>query len=113
MLESNVNAQTLEPLIQENDIVFVDFWAKWCAPCLKFGKIYEQIASKYPSIVFAKINVEEESDLVEIFQIRSIPHLIVFKQGIAIFSEPGSMPESALTDLVNQAQAVEVDKGKA
>lgn len=97
-----------EPLIKDNVIVFVDFWATWCAPCKQFAHVYEQVAALYPSIVFGKVNIEDESELADMFQIQSIPHLMVFKEGIAIYSEAGSMPESTLNELVQQVLAVDV-----
>ena len=108
-----VNSSEFEALIRDNTIVFVDFWASWCAPCKQFAAIYEQVAAKYPEIVFAKINIEEEQELSETFHIRSIPHLMVFKQGIVIYSEAGSMPESTLTELVQQALSADVSDIRA
>ncbi len=104
----SVTSNQLEQLIQTNEIVFVDFWAEWCAPCKQFGVVYEKIAQEFEKIVFAKINVSEEQELADIFQIRSIPHLMVFKQEIVIYSEAGSMPESTLKELVQQAQIADV-----
>lgn len=105
-----IKADTFESLLQENPIVFIDFWASWCAPCKQFAHIYEHVASKYPNICFASVNIEEETELSDLFQIRSIPHLMVFKQGIAIYSESGSMPESTLLELVEQALTADVSR---
>lgn len=107
-----VKESDFEKIIQDNEIVFVDFWAEWCAPCKTFSKVYEQIAEKNASIFFATVNIEEEPKLAEAFSVLSIPHLIVFKKGIAIYSESGSMPESVLKELVDQALAVDVDRIK-
>ena len=109
--KNNVNAVTaseLEALIQQGHILFVDFWAKWCAPCRQFAPIYERVASHYEKIMFVSIDIEQESQLAEEFQIRSIPHLMVFKSGIAIYSDSGSMPESVLRELVEQAILADV-----
>jgi thioredoxin 1 len=99
----SVTTSQFEEIVETNQLVFVDFWAEWCAPCRSFAHVYDKIAKKYPNITFAKINIEQEADLAEMFQIRSIPHLMVFKEGIAIYSESGNMPESTLTELVQQA----------
>lgn len=108
MLKTAVTAKQLDELIVENEIVFVDFWAEWCAPCKQFAAVFERVAKENSGIVFAKVNLEHQSDLAEKYQIRSIPHLLIFKQGIIVYSESGSMPESALKELVEQALVVDV-----
>lgn len=105
-----VNAQQLEAAIAKGGIVLVDFWANWCEPCKQFGKIYDQLAASNPSIIFAKVDVEQEKELAETFQIRSIPHLLIFKDEIIIYSESGSMPESILKELIEQAIALDVSQ---
>ena len=97
-------------LIQLYPILFIDFWAPWCHPCLQFEEIYAKTAELYPSIVFSKINIEQSPDLAELFEIRSIPHLMVFKQGIAIYSDSGSIPFSTLKELAEQALTADVSK---
>ena len=112
-LTKSVTSEQFEALINGSDIVFIDFWAAWCAPCKQFAHTYEKVAAQFEKIVFAKINIEEEPELAETFQIRSIPHLMVFKQGIAIYSEAGSMPESTLKELVQQALDADVSDIRA
>lgn len=99
-----------EALINENGLVFVDFWAPWCAPCRQFGDTYEKVANNYRDIVFAKINIEDEPELAEAFHIRSVPHLMVLKLGIVIYSESGSIPESTLVELIQQARDADVSE---
>lgn len=103
-----LSSDEFEVFIQKNEIVFIDFWATWCAPCKQFATIYERVAALNTGVAFASINIENESDLAEAFNIRSIPHLMVFKQGIAIYSEAGSIPESTLKELVEQALEADV-----
>ncbi len=113
MPSQNVTSAEFQSLIDENKIVFIDFWADWCAPCKQFSMIYEQVADRFPEIKFAKVNIEAEQELADFFEIRSIPHLMVFKQGIVIYSDAGSMPASTLNELVEQALAADVTAIKA
>lgn len=99
----DIDAIQLEQLVAHNSLVFVDFWANWCPPCKQFLRTYEKIADQYSSIVFTKVNVEEQGALSETLEIRSIPHLIIFKNKIIVYSESGSMPESAFKELVEQS----------
>lgn len=105
-----VKHSEFEALINHNALVFVDFWATWCGPCRQFSSVYAQVAALHPEVTFSKVNIQEETELAELFNIQSIPHLMVFKQGIAIYSESGSMPKSVLIDLVKQATAVDVSE---
>ena len=86
----------------------MDFGAPWCGPCQSFTKIFEQLASEFLDVCFAQVNVEQFPHLAETFHIHSIPHLIVFKQGIAIYSESGNMPASILKELLVQARNADV-----
>jgi thioredoxin 1 len=105
-----IKSKQFDDLVNNNKIVFIDFWAAWCAPCGQFASVYERVAEQNPALKFAKVNIEEEKELAESLQIRSIPHLMVFKEGILVYSEAGFIPESVLKDLVQQAINVDVSK---
>ena len=105
---SALTSVELDTLLKNPGIIFVDFWADWCAPCVQFALTYQRVAEQYPDVVFASVNIEHEAALAEEFEIRSIPHLMVFKHGIAIYSESGSVPESILHELVKQALNADV-----
>lgn len=108
-----LNRESFAKGLDKYPILFVDFWANWCAPCHMFATIFEAVASEHNDIAFAKVDVEKETQLAEELQISSVPHLIVFKEGIAIYSEATTLTESALRDLVGQAKAVDISELKA
>lgn len=107
LLDMTMN--TFEQTINENEIVFIDFWADWCGPCKQFAPIYEKLAEKYPKIVFGKVNTEVEQDLAGMFGISSIPTIAVLRQGILLFKEAGVLPESALEQIIEQVKGLDMD----
>lgn len=96
-----------EETVQNNDFVVVDFWAPWCGPCRSFAPIYDKVSNDVDGIVFAKVNTEEQQEIAGHFQIRSIPTLMIFREQIIIFSQPGALPEGQFRDLL--AKAGELD----
>lgn len=113
MATVELNEQTLEKTVVENDIVIIDFWAPWCGPCKSFGPIYEEVSEKHPDIVFAKVNTEEEQAIGAHFQIRSIPTLMIFREQVVLFSEAGMLPAKALEELIEQVKALDMLQVKA
>ena len=109
MATIELTESNFEKTSTSNDIVIVDFWAPWCAPCRNFAPVYESTSEKYPEIVFAKVNTEEERGLAGNFQIRSIPTLMIFREQIVIFSQPGSLPAAALEDIIEKVKALDMD----
>ncbi len=103
--------------IENNDIVFLDFWASWCGPCQNFAPVFEaafEAASEAnPDIAFGKVDTEVESELAASFQVRSIPMLAIFREGIMVFSQAGALPASALDQLIEQVRALDMDKVRA
>ena len=81
--------------IDNNSIVFLDFWAEWCGPCRAYGPVYERVSEDFPDVVFGKIDTEAQPALSQSFGIRSIPTTVVFKDGIGVFMQPGALPEDA------------------
>ena len=104
----DLNQENFETTVLGNDFVIVDFWAPWCGPCRAFAPTFEAAAEKYPDIVFAKVNTEVEQDVAASFQIRSIPTLMIFREKVIIYSQPGSLPASALDDLVAKVRELDM-----
>ena len=97
-----------ESTVLNNDFILIDFWAPWCGPCRSFAPIFAAASEKYPDLVFAKVNTEEEQALAASFQIRSIPTLMIFREKVIIFSQPGSLPASALDELIGKARELDM-----
>jgi len=106
----DVTKDTLQSTLDSNDIVVLDFWAPWCGPCKGFAPVFEKVAGENTDVTFAKINTEEEQELGQMFQIRSIPTLMIFRDNIIVFSQPGALPEAALTDIVGKVKALDMDE---
>ncbi|RKZ97960.1 MAG: thioredoxin [Gammaproteobacteria bacterium] len=108
----DVTADNFNEIITDNDFVIVDFWAPWCGPCKGFAPVYEELSEKYPDLVFAKINTEDEQQLAGEFQIRSIPTLMIFREQIILFSQPGALQGSQLEQVIEQAQGLDMEEVK-
>lgn len=90
--------------------MIVDFWAPWCGPCRSFAPVFEEVAAKHDDVTFAKVNTEEQEELATGMGIRSIPTLMVFREQVLLFSQPGALTASQLEELVTQVKAVDMEK---
>jgi thioredoxin 1 len=100
--------ENFEDTVTNNDFVIVDYWALWCGPCRSFAPTFEKVSEEHEGIVFAKVNTEEQQGIAAHFQIRSIPTLMIFREKVIIFSQPGALPESGLTDLIQRASELDM-----
>ena len=110
MAVTQLTQSNLDDTINNNDVVVIDFWAPWCGPCQTFKPIFEQAAEKHEDAVFASCNTEEQSELAAMFQIQSIPTLVVFREGIGIFGQPGMLPAEALDELMDKVRELDMEE---
>jgi len=113
MATINLTTDNFKETISGHDIVIVDFWASWCGPCRSFAPTFEAASEKYPDIAFAKVNTEEEREMSAGFNIRSIPTLMVFREQVILYAEAGSLPASALDQLIEQVRSLDMEKVRA
>jgi len=108
MATVDLSKDNFEQVVSDNDLVIVDFWAPWCAPCRAFAPTFEQASERHADIVFAKLNTEEEQEVAGAFNIRSIPTLMVFREKVILYAEAGSLPAPALEQVIAQAKGVDM-----
>jgi thioredoxin len=105
--------QNLESTIQGHDIVVIDFWAEWCGPCQGFAPVYAKVAERHPDIVFGKVDIEAQQSLAQMFGIRSIPTLAIFREQTLIMLEAGAMAESTLEQALEKVRALDMEQVRA
>ena len=113
MATIDITEATFEETVTGEGITLVDFWAEWCGPCKRFGPVFEKASEEHPDATFAKLDTEANQDLAVKLQIQSIPTLMVFRDGILVFRQAGTMPPAALEDLISQVKDLNMDEVRA
>lgn len=110
---TEITNENFKSLVSRTGTVFIDWWAPWCGPCRAFGPIYERVAGRHPEAVFGKVNTDDQSELAGTFGISSIPTLMVFRDGILLYAQPGMVPEAMLEQLVEKVNQLDMDEVRA
>jgi thioredoxin 1 len=113
MATVEVTAENFEAVIGDADLALVDFWASWCGPCRMFGPVFERVSQEHPDAVFGKVDTEAQQALAASFGITSIPTLMIIRDKVILYAQPGAIPESALEDLIAKAREVDMDEVRA
>ena len=113
MATVELTAENFESVIGGADLALVGFWAEWCGPGRMFGPIFEQASEEYPDAVFGKVDTEAQQELAASFGISSIPTLMIIRDNIVLYAQPGALPAAALEELITKAEALDMDEVRA
>jgi thioredoxin 1 len=110
MAAVELNKDNFDEIVSSNNFVIIDFWAPWCGPCKQFGPIFEEVSEKHPDIVFGKVNTEVEQELAAHFQIRSIPTLMILRDQVVIYAQPGALMGGQFEQLIGKARELDMEE---
>jgi thioredoxin 1 len=113
MATVELTGQNFESVVGGADMVLVDFWASWCGPCRMFAPVFDRASEKYSDAVFGKVDTDAETSLAQQFNISSIPTLMVIRDNIVLYAQPGALPEQALEELITKARELDMDEVRA
>ena len=113
MATVELTAENFNSTVTGDGLVLVDFWAEWCPPCRMFGPVFEKASEKHPDAVFGKVDTEAQPEVAAAFDIASIPTLMIIRDNIMLFNQPGALPANALEELITKAEALDMDEVRA
>lgn len=110
MATIQLTKENFDETVTNHEIVIVDFWAQWCGPCRSFAPIFEAASEKHADIAFGKVNTEEQQELAAAFQVRSIPTVMILRDEIVLYSQPGMLGASQLEDILAKTKELDMVK---
>jgi thioredoxin 1 len=108
MATVSITSKSFDSILKSSGIVLIDWWADWCGPCRAFAPIYERVSARHPDLVFGKVDTEAEPSLAQAYQIRAIPTLMIIRDGLLVFSQPGMVPEKMLEGMIERVRALDM-----